>query len=149
MVRRKVDALFSQTTEYAVRAVVWLAENNGDGLVGAQTIAAGTQVPPSFLPKILQELCKAGLVSSRVGASGGFELCYGPEELTVLDVVNAVAPIQRYTGCPLGLKKHRKMRCSMHASLDEALENVEKVLSGTTIADILSDKTRPRPMVDA
>ncbi|MCR9115374.1 MAG: Rrf2 family transcriptional regulator [bacterium] len=140
--------MFSQTTEYALRAIVWLAEHN-NGPVGGQSIAEGTQAPPTFLAKILQSLVRAGLITSRRGVGGGFELNQPPSDLTVLDVVNAVDPIRRYKDCPLGLKTHKKRRCSMHASLDEALQKTEEVLSATTIVDILQDQSRPKPMSDA
>ncbi len=141
--------MFSQTTEYALRAIVWLAEHGEDGPQGNQRIAQGTQVPVTYLAKILQELAKANLVTSRRGVGGGFELNCQPDELTVFDVVSAVDPPKRYTDCPLKLKTHRKMRCPMHASLDEALKKVEEVLTGTTIADILNDKSRPKPMLES
>ncbi len=138
--------MFSQTAEYALRAVVWLAENAGENPVGNQRIAAGTQVPETYLAKIMQTLAQEGLVTARRGVGGGFALNYEPHEITVYEIVNAVAPIQRITSCPLNLKTHDKMRCRMHASLDSALEQVEIVLSATTIAEILNDKSRPKPM---
>ncbi|QDS97574.1 RrF2 family transcriptional regulator [Adhaeretor mobilis] len=140
--------MFSQTAEYAVRAVVWLAQHKEGGPVGNQTIAEGTQVSVSYLAKILQALAKAELLSSRRGAGGGFELISDIGQLTVLDVVNAVDPIQKFEACPLKLMTHKRKRCPMHASLNEAAEKVEQVLSGYTIADLLKDKSRPTPMAD-
>ena len=55
--------MLSQTSEYALRAVVWLADSPGSKPVGVQPIAAGTQVPASYLPKVLQGLTRAGLVN--------------------------------------------------------------------------------------
>lgn len=141
--------MFSQTAEYALRAVVWLAENAGEHPVGNQRIAAGTLVPETYLAKIMQTLAQEGLVTARRGVGGGFALNYEPEDITVFDVVNAVSPIKRITSCPLNLKTHDKMRCRMHASLDNALQQVEIALSGTTIAEIVSDKTRPKPMCES
>jgi Rrf2 family nitric oxide-sensitive transcriptional repressor len=140
--------MFSQTAEYALRAVVWLAQHADDCPVGNQTIADGTQVSVSYLAKIMQALAKANVVSSRRGAGGGFELMSEASDLTVLDVINAVDPIRRLDDCPLRLKTHKTTRCPMHASLDEAVERVAEVLSSYTIAVLLNDRTRPRPMVD-
>ena len=139
--------MFSQTAEYALRAVVWLSANSDNGPVGNQRISAATQVPATYLAKILQELVKAGLVSSRRGAGGGFELACDASETTVYDVVNAVDPIDRFTDCPLKLATHSKKRCRMHASMDEAVEQVIEVLSNHTIEDLLHDKSRPKPLV--
>ncbi len=141
--------MFSQTAEYALRAVVWLAENAGDASVGNQRIAEGTCVPETYLAKIMQTLAQEELVTARRGAGGGFALNYEPQDITVFDVVNAVSPIKRITSCPLGLKTHGKMRCRMHESLDAALEKVEEALSDTTIAQIVGDRSRPKPMCDS
>lgn len=140
--------MFSQSAEYALRAVVWLAENANDGPIGNQKIAEGTQVPVTYLAKILQELAKAGLVTSRRGVGGGFTLNYDPQDISVLDVLNAVDPIKRINSCPLHLKTHAKKRCGMHASLDNAMAIVEDVLSKSTIEEIINDRSRPRPMSD-
>lgn len=141
--------MFSQTSEYALRAIVWLAQHADDGPVGHQTIADATQVSESYLAKILQALAKAELVTSRRGAGGGFALNGDAIDVTVSDVVNAVDPIRAFDDCPLKLVSHKKKRCPMHASLNEATDQVEAVLSRYTIADLLNDKTRPMPMSDS
>ena len=138
--------MFSQTTEYALRAIVWLAQQEFADAIGNKKIAEGTLVPETYLAKILQQLNKAGLVNSRRGVGGGFALAYEPEEITVLDVINAVDPLDRFDACPLNLKSHAKRRCRMHASLDDAMESVEAVFSQTSIAEIVADNTRPTPM---
>ncbi len=138
--------MFSQTAEYALRAVVWLADREDHQPLGVRHIAVGTQVPASYLSKVLQELSRAGLVSSRRGVGGGFTLRRPPEEITVLDVVNAVDPIRRIRGCPLGLESHGERLCGMHARLDRALQRVEEMLGESTIADILHTEERPQPM---
>jgi Rrf2 family protein len=141
--------MFSQKAEYALRAIVWLAEHIEEGPVSNQQIAEGTQVPATYLAKILQQLVRAELVTSRRGAGGGFDLVANPAKLTVLDVVKSVDPIERYADCPLKLKGHEKKRCPMHASLDGALGKLEESLSGTTIANIVNDTSRPKPMVES
>lgn len=140
--------MFSQTTEYALRAVVWLADRDEQKPVGVRHIAQGTQVPESYLSKVLQGLSRAGLVSSRRGVGGGHCLGRDPSEITVLDVLNAVEPLQRITGCPLGLATHRYQLCGMHARLDQAMARVEETLSQSTIAEILETSQRPQPMKD-
>ncbi len=76
------------------------------------------------------------------GIGGGISLSRPNDEITVLDVVNAVDPIQRIDSCPLGLAEHGVELCPMHAQLDEALELMEQALSSTTIADLLNPKRR-------
>src|SRR5437763_4436162 len=97
--------MFSQTVEYALRAVVHLAYEAPDARTTAQ-IAEATRVPRDYLAKILQGLSKKGIVSTQRGVGGGVSLAREPSELTILDVVNAGEPSERITTCPLGRKAH-------------------------------------------
>jgi Rrf2 family nitric oxide-sensitive transcriptional repressor len=141
--------MFSQTVEYALRAVVYLAQHHEDGPVDSHQIATATQVPPSYLSKILQDLARLEILSSKRGVGGGFQLRQSPDDLSVLDIVNAVDPLQRITGCPLSLPSHCKQLCPMHARLDETLAQVEKSLRESTIREMMFDPTRPTPLGDS
>ena len=138
--------MLSQTSEYALRAVVWLADSPASKPVGVQPIATGTQVPASYLPKVLQELTRAGLVGSRRGVGGGYFLTRPAAEITVLEVINAVDPIRRIEGCPLGLASHQERLCAMHARMDHAIALVEEALRESTLADLVAAPDRPKPM---
>ena len=91
----------------------------------------------------MQGLARSGLVHSQRGLHGGFTLARPPEQLTVLDVLQAVDPIRRITSCPLGLKDHVNL-CPLHRRLDHALDLVEKALSESTIAEMLIEPRRSR-----
>ena len=80
--------MFSQTAEYALRAVVWLA-NNDDAPMTTNQIAKATQVPPDYLSKVLWALGRSGLVHAQRGKNGGFTLTRPADELSILDVINA------------------------------------------------------------
>lgn len=140
--------MFSQTQEYALRAVIWLASHREEGAVGNLRIAEETDTPPTYLSKVLQGLAKQGIVTSRRGAGGGFQLAHDPAALTVLEVINAVDPLKRIHTCPLKLRTHGKNLCSMHARLDSALAMVEEALGNSTIKDMMSSPGRPTPMVE-
>lgn len=140
--------MFSQTQEYALRAVIWLAGRIDEGPIGNSRIAEGTAVPVSYLSKVLQGLARAGILASRRGAGGGFLLAREPEKLTVLEVINAVDPLRRITTCPLGLKTHGSHLCPMHARLDSALSMVEEALANSTIREVMSEPNRPLPLVE-
>src|SRR3954451_1771738 len=92
--------MFSQTVEYALRAVVHLADQAPDARTTDQ-IAAITKVPKAYLSKVLQGLSRAGIVHSQRGIGGGMTLTKEPKDLTILQVVNAVEPIERIRTCPL------------------------------------------------
>lgn len=142
-------AIFSKSAEYALRAVVWLAHERSPEPIGNQTIAEHTQIPPTFLSKILHQLVAAGILHSRRGARGGFTLSKVPESITVYDVVQAVDPLKRITTCPLGLTTHKHRLCPMHAKIDFAISQLEQSLRSTPITDLLSDPSRPVPMVES
>ena len=139
--------MFSQTVEYALRAVVHLA----DGAPAARTtdqIAAATRVPKPYLSKVLQGLVRAGIVTSQRGIGGGIALVKAPAELTVLEVVDAVEPIGRIRECPLGLEAHGVRLCPLHRRLDDALATVEEAFRRTTLAEILAEPTESVPLCE-
>jgi Rrf2 family protein len=139
--------MFSQTVEYALRAVVHLADQAPSARTTDQ-IAAATLVPKAYLSKVLQELCHARVVYSRRGVGGGMVLAKSPGELTILEVVNAVEPIQRIRECPLGLAGHGVRLCPLHRRLDNALAMVEDAFRQTTLAEVLAEPTRSPPLCE-
>ncbi|HWG47073.1 MAG TPA: Rrf2 family transcriptional regulator [Gemmataceae bacterium] len=134
--------MFSQTVEYALRAVVYLAAQQGAPRT-TQQIAQATQVPTGYLSKVMQSLGRKRLVQSQRGLHGGFTLAQPPEELTVLDIIQAVDPIKRIEKCPLGLKGHINL-CPLHRRLDHAIKLVEDALQKSSIAELLAEPERAR-----
>jgi Rrf2 family protein len=137
--------MISQTAEYALRAIVYLADQ-GEART-TQEIAKATLVPPSYLSKVMQSLSRAQVVRSQRGLHGGFTLAKAPDELTVWDVMEAVDPIQRIRTCPLGLKAHVKL-CPLHRRLDDALALVENAFRESTVGDLLREPTTSKPLCD-
>jgi Rrf2 family protein len=139
--------MFSQTVEYALRAVVHLADKSPEAQTTDQ-IAAATLVPKPYLSKVLQGLRRANVVLLKRGIGGGVTLVKRPNQLTILDVVNAVEPIGRITHCPLGLKTHGVHLCPLHRRMDNALAMVEDAFRKTTLAEVLAEPTRSHPLCD-
>ena len=137
--------MFSQTVEYALRAVVHLAQHAPDARTTDQ-IAEGTLVPRAYLSKVLQSLIRAELVHSQRGLGGGMALGKPAAELTILEVVNAVEPLQRIRTCPLGLAAHGVHLCPLHSRLDQAIATVEEALGSSTLAELLAKPTRSVPL---
>lgn len=138
--------MFSQTVEYALRGVIYLASR--DAPCSTDQIAQATQVPRAYLSKVLQKLRQAGIVSSQRGAGGGVRLARSSEELTLYDVVDVVEPIQRIETCPLGLRAHGVRLCPLHRRLDNALAEVERAFRDTTLAEILAEPTESPPLCE-
>lgn len=128
--------MLSHTVEYALRAMMYLASLDG-APVNCQTIAAQTRVPPGYLSKVMRDLVVAELVTSFRGPNGGFVLARRPEQITILDVVNAVDPIMRIHKCPVGNPLHANL-CALHQRLDDALAAIERTFRETTLAEMLA-----------
>jgi Rrf2 family transcriptional regulator, nitric oxide-sensitive transcriptional repressor len=139
--------MISQTAEYALRAIVFLAMNPG-GAFTTQQIAQTTKVPSAYLSKVLKSLVRSGLVQSQRGLGGGFVLTKPAEDLNILEVLNAVDPIQRIRSCPLGLKAHGTVLCALHKRLDDATAVIEKSFADTTIAELLARPTASIPLYE-
>tara|TARA_Y100000385_G_scaffold217466_1_gene226562 strand:+ start:865 stop:1305 length:441 start_codon:yes stop_codon:yes gene_type:complete len=137
--------MFSQTVEYALRAVAFLASRSPDAQ-NTEQIAKATKVPPAYLSKVLQSLGRAGIVRSQRGLHGGFSLAVDPHELTILQVVDVVDPIRRIKSCPLELKGHGVNLCPLHRRMDAALASVQKAFGESTLAEILAEPTTSVPL---
>ena len=140
--------MFSQTIEYALRAAVYLASQAQPFSSTTEKIAEHTHVPPAYLSKVLQALTRAGIVRSQRGMGGGMSLAKAPDKLTILEVVNAVDPIQRIQTCPLGLAAHGVRLCPLHKRMDNALATVEDAFRQTTLAEILAEPSASIPLCD-
>lgn len=87
---------------------------------------------------------KAGLVDAQRGLRGGYVLARPLGELTILDVINCVDPLQRIECCPLGVQTHRNTLCALHRRLDEGIARIESLFRGTTIEQLLDDRSPGR-----
>jgi Rrf2 family protein len=139
--------MLSQTVEYALRAVVQLASIAPKASTTAD-LAVVTQVPPAYLAKVLQALVKAGIVASQRGASGGVTLARPAEKLTILDIVDATDPIRRIKACPLDLVTHGTKLCPLHRRLDAAFAQVEHAFRSTTLAEVVGDPSKIKPLCE-
>ncbi|MFQ5443425.1 MAG: Rrf2 family transcriptional regulator [Nitrospinales bacterium] len=114
-----------------------------------QQIAKVTKVPVSYLSKVLQALARAKIVRSQRGLHGGFVLARPANELSLLEIINAVDPIHRIERCPLDLEQHGTNLCSLHKRLNDSIMMIEKVFKESTIADLLSDSNPSKPLCDS
>ena len=139
--------MISRTSEYALRAIVWLA-GDAERSMTTKVIAAATHVPVGYLAKVMQQLVDAGIVTSQRGLGGGFLLTRPAAKISVLEVVNAVDPIQRIRKCPLDLQSHSKRLCPLHRRLDAAIATVETSFAECTIAEVIGENNDSQPLCD-
>lgn len=138
--------MLSKTSEYALRMVVCLARD-AQQPQAADHLAQQTKVPRRYLHTVLQDLVQAKLVRSRSGPGGGYALDRTAEQITILDVVNAVDPVQRIRHCPLGLPSHTRL-CPLHEELDRAYAATEAAFSRVTIGQLLRSTSQIIPLCD-
>ena len=128
--------MFSQTVEYALRAIVCLASDEGR-LQGAAEISEAMDVPAGYLVKVMQQLVKAEIVVSKRGKGGGFLINRPAREIALLDVINAVDPIKRINECPLSLEAHCDQLCPLHAKLDASYAQMEETFKECSVSEMI------------
>ena len=80
----------TRQADYAMRAVYYLAKLGQDQRAATSQIAIEQNIPPSFLAKIVSQLSVAGLLQTSRGARGGVSLAKPAEEISFLEVVEAI-----------------------------------------------------------
>ena len=80
----------TRQADYAVRAVLYLSQIGTDQRAATSQIAQEQAIPPSFLAKIVSQLSVAGLLQTSRGARGGVSLARPPEQISLLEVVEAI-----------------------------------------------------------
>ncbi len=130
--------LVTRETDYAVRCVLYLAKI-GDGVASVGEIAKRTNIPKSFLAKILQRLVREGIVESSRGAKGGFWLVKKPEHLTLLEVFFAMQGAAPINMCAIDKRRCRmSAQCCVHPIWVDIRREVEKRLATQTIANLIA-----------
>jgi len=137
--------VISLTTEYALRAVVWLAANPNRSMT-AREIAETIGVPGGYLAKVLQGLGRAGILHSQRGLGGGFTLTRAPSTLTLWDIVEAVDPVRRIKGCPAADGAVNDELCPLHRQIDNAVAAAAKTLSSCKLSKLIDGTGKVPPV---
>jgi len=119
-----------------------------DELVSTAKLAEVTLVPMNYLAKVLQLLARSDLIAGRRGVGGGYRLKRSSNEITMMDVINAIDPIERIPSCPLNLENHSGKLCPLHSRLDDAYRIIIEQFEGITLYDMLTEDPSVRPLCD-
>jgi Rrf2 family protein len=138
--------MLSKTAEYALRVAVCLAQSP-DKLASADELAEVTKIPRRYLHKVVQDLARGGLVRSQPGPGGGYSIARSPKKISLLDIVNAVAPLERIRHCPLGLTSHTRL-CPLHRELDKVYAETEKAFARVTLDQLLRSTSAIVPLCE-
>lgn len=122
--------MFSKTCEYAIRAVLYIAQKTDESRrIGIKEIAHEIGSPEHFIAKILQELSRKGIVQSAKGPNGGFYLDEQSKGQPLINIVVAVDGDKIFTGCALGLKKCTKEKpCPLHYKFEKIRNELRQML---------------------
>lgn len=127
--------------DYAVRAMLVLGRS-GDPFVPGPSLVAATAIPAAFLPQVMGDLVRAGLVENRRGRRGGYRLARASSKISLLDVVEAVEGDGRRRTCVLrGGPCRRDGPCDVHDAFFRAQEAVFGTLSSVSLADLATEGT--------
>ena len=139
-----------QNTDYAFRIVLNLARLWPQGKASARTLADQEDIAYQFTCKILQILREAGLVASRMGPKGGYQLGRPPQDVSMADVVNAVQGPISVNACILNLDHcPRQPHCPVSAKLAQLQNNLDLFLTDVTLAQLLETRfSQPSPNPD-
>jgi Rrf2 family protein len=133
----------TRAADYGVRALIHLADVESHTRASLTDLAEAADVTPAFLSKVLQRLVQAGLVASKRGKRGGFELVPRARTATLLEILLALDGVPELNIClgPDGCR--RKSWCGAHPVWREAQDRMREVLSSITL-DQLAARSRTR-----
>jgi Rrf2 family protein len=130
--------MLSQTAEYALRGVLYLAEHGGDRPVPVDRIAQNLGIPRNYLSKILHTLGKRNVLTSSRGPHGGFALAVPAERLSLLEVVEPFDELEASGECLLGRERcSEESPCAAHHRWKEVSENVSAFFRDTTVHELI------------
>ncbi|GAB3203422.1 Rrf2 family protein [Pontibacter aydingkolensis] len=131
--------MLSKTTEYALRAIVYIALHNEDGhKIGIKEVAKELDLPQPFTAKILQDLVRKGVIASLKGPGGGFYLHKPASELTILDVVRNIDGLEAFKKCGMGMKECSGSHpCLLHNDIVVYRDHLLKVFRSKSIQDLV------------
>lgn len=129
--------MLTQTSEYALRAMVYLARKGGEGFAGVKEIAKATGVPMNYLAKILQQLAKHGVLDSQKGFGGGFKPARKLSKICLLDIVDPLENITKFHECVLGQRScNEEVACPLHDAWMRISGEYLGSLRNTTLQDV-------------
>lgn len=126
----------TKRSDYAIRACVHLALE-GRCPIPSRRIAEEMAIPDRFLPQVMADLSRAGIVGAVNGKNGGYCLRQPPAEVSLLDLINATEGPRQRDRCvmrdaPCGADPS----CALHPVLGRAEASFTGVLAGTSLADL-------------
>ena len=133
--------MFTQTSIYAIRALIYIAYMSEQGKkVSGKEVAKKTQTPESFVAKILQKLSREGLLTPTKGPYGGFSLTEEQIKAPIAEIIECLEGKEIFTMCGLGFKQCSSERpCPVHFEYAKSRNELRKFALNTTIKKMVSN----------
>jgi Rrf2 family protein len=136
--------MFSQTVEYALRSMVYLAMHHSDEckFVRVADLAQAAHIPPAYLAKVMRRMAAAGLVRGQKGHHGGFALAIEPSKVKLRAVLEAAGVEFTPSHCAFGLPQcNVASPCVLHDTWSQFKTHCEDWAESNTLADVLATKS--------
>jgi Rrf2 family transcriptional regulator, iron-sulfur cluster assembly transcription factor len=133
--------IFSKSFGYAVTGVLYIVlMQDSKQYVHAEEIAENLCVPRHFISKILKKLVKAGVLCSSKGKTGGFTVNEATKDFMLLRLFEITDGMNTFNKCSLRLQECNTLHpCPMHEQMVRIKQQLEQVLSATSINDLLKE----------
>jgi len=133
--------MLSNSSKYAIRGVIHIAlYANKEKKIGSVEVAEKLSIPAPFLAKILQDLKRKNIISSTKGPKGGFYLTEENLQNSVLDIVECVDGLDKYSQCIMGLHQCNSLTpCALHTVYEPFKIQFLSKLANHTIKDFADD----------
>ncbi len=132
--------ILSQTAEYALRAVVLLADRDTDAPARVGELADALGIPQNYLSKTLNALARTGVLASMRGKGGGFRLARPATSVTLLEVIDPFDHFSTGRSCLMGKGECSDTdSCAAHATWKAVAAQVIGFFAKTTLADLQKD----------
>ncbi len=128
--------MITKKTEYAIKAL-WELARNANNLTTSKEVAQRQAIPPKYLPQIIATLSQAGLLTSTRGYGGGLKLKRPANEITLLNVIEAMQGKPQLFECQSGhtdCVNHPD--CRLRAIYNQAQDALENVFNATRLSDV-------------
>ena len=129
--------LYSRTAKYGLKTMAYLAGNSNREYQTVSEISKRTDVPRDFLGKIFQQIAREGLLESQRGRGGGFRLDRPANEISLMEIIEAIDGKKVFDRCPFDLKDcGQNSTCPLHEDWKPIRDQIVQLMKKKTIDDL-------------
>jgi Rrf2 family protein len=130
--------IFSRACQMAIQAVLYIAKRNEKSFISVKEIADDNNLSFYFLGKVIQKLARTGLLMSYKGPNGGVMLGKNPENITLLEIVDAIDGLGFFDECIVGLPKcYERNHCILHNDWKVIKEKIYELLKTKNVTQLI------------